>query len=260
MKLIRAVVTTATGVLSLVALAAASATTEDEAVFTTGGRRLSTSSIRGGGGGEGGGRHRRLAPPMDVIGSLALVRIDGTVTTTVVSPMLNGTTIVKDALGVNGASLNIEAFLNGTKSDIKSLRYNFDNGSFLQTENLPRWAMCGNNGDTFLSCGGILQAEGTHALTITPYSGPNLSGEAGTPYKFVFTVVKTQVSRIQTSLRDFGTSPLLNFLLGIWVTRPQLPRRLRLLKALPRLLSRHQRLAPRQSRRLLCQQLPRVLL
>lgn len=98
-----------------------------------------------------------------------------------IGSLSNGAVINLAAIGTS--NLNIVATTSGP---IGSIRFGLDGTANFQTENVPAYALFGNNGDNYNA--GTFSL-GAHTVTATPYSGRNASGDVGTSLSINFTVI-----------------------------------------------------------------------
>jgi hypothetical protein len=116
-------------------------------------------------------------PP--VVTSVTL--IDAALDASIADPLASGATI---DLFVTGPALNIRA--NTDPATVGSVRFGLDANPSVLVENTAPYALAGHNGTDYLPW---TPALGAHTLTVTPFSGANATGTAGTPYVITFTVV-----------------------------------------------------------------------
>jgi hypothetical protein len=102
-----------------------------------------------------------------------------------IRPLRHGDTI---DLAEVGQRLNVRADpADGLPAgEVRSVRFNFDGDADYRIENGAPYALAGDTGGDFHSWRPTL---GTHALVVTPYAGPNATGERGLPYLMTFNVV-----------------------------------------------------------------------
>lgn len=98
-------------------------------------------------------------------------------------PIPEGATI---NLAVVGSALSVRA--NTVPATVGSVGFALD-ATYTHTENTAPYCLCSDDGKgDITSCANILTV-GTHKLTATPYSGANLTGDAGAPFEVDFTIV-----------------------------------------------------------------------
>lgn len=95
-----------------------------------------------------------------------------------------------DLSSISVTNFSVEAITDlTTNSVVGSVRWDFLGVS--RIENSPRWALCGNKGDDFFSCGDKLLANGGGGtIRATPYSGRDGTGVAGASLAIQLVVVK----------------------------------------------------------------------
>lgn len=98
-------------------------------------------------------------------------------------PIAEGATI---NLAVVGSALSVRA--NTVPAMVGSVGFALD-ATYTHTENTAPYCLCSDDGKgDITSCANILTV-GAHKLTATPYSGANLTGDAGAPFEVDFTIV-----------------------------------------------------------------------
>ena len=95
-------------------------------------------------------------------------------------PINNGDVIIKSVVG----PLSIDALVCDDNA-VESVVFNF-NGSNIRTENVPPYAINGDNATNGFKAWNV--PAGTHTLIVTPYSGNKAGGNAGVPKVVTFTV------------------------------------------------------------------------
>jgi Malectin domain len=160
----------------------------------------SSASLRRGGGGGGSdisailNTHDRALqeptpPPRVNLTGMDLIRADSD---TRITTLFNTQVVVLNTIQTPyplsiPPKLSINATF-ATTTNVKSVVFDLNKRSRYRVENKAPYAMCGNFGRDFLSCGGGL-AFGEYTVTATPYSGRNGQGTAGTPIVVSFSLV-----------------------------------------------------------------------
>lgn len=96
---------------------------------------------------------------------------------------------LSDGVTLNLATLptrNLSIRADTSPATIGSVRFGYDGNANYQTENLLPYAIAGDKSGNFNPW---TPSVGSHTLTVTPYSGSNASGTAGTAVQISFTVV-----------------------------------------------------------------------
>jgi prepilin-type processing-associated H-X9-DG protein len=124
-----------------------------------------------------------LAPELAVAG-LTLINSN---TDRPIGPLTNGMTI---DLAEVGKRLNVRADLpaNVTRTDVRSVRFNYDGNPGYRIENGAPFALGGDTAGDYASWTPRL---GTHTLVVTPYGSSGAAGEQGRSDAINFTVIDT---------------------------------------------------------------------
>jgi len=100
-------------------------------------------------------------------------------------------------LGDLPEDLNVQAVTNPEK--VGSVKFEYDNGAHVKTENVAPYAMFGDSKGNYRSHNGNHLTPGTHTLKATPYSRRKARGTAWTSMTVQFTVVDGS---------EFGAAPI----------------------------------------------------
>lgn len=122
------------------------------------------------------------APPPSVT-SLTLVNSTTDSIVGAHDPLADGATV--DLFAV-GNKLNIRA--NTGVVPTGSIKFGLDGNPSYRIENSAPFALAGHSGSNYFDW---TPSVGSHTVTATPYSGPNVTGTAGTPFTVAFTVIDT---------------------------------------------------------------------
>jgi hypothetical protein len=121
------------------------------------------------------------------ISSVSLVEATNAQTITSVS---SGQTIYLNDM----PSTSLSMIANTSPTPVGSVEFVLD-GSYSHTENLVPYSLCGKANPDYISCP-QLDTPGSHTLTVTPYSGSNATGTAGTPLVLPFTVAQAPTAGV----------------------------------------------------------------
>jgi hypothetical protein len=129
-------------------------------------------------------RSTQAAPATSAVTSLTLINTATGRAIPGFNPLRSGATL--DTAQLSATTLSIRA--NTTPTRVGSVTFAL-NGQIIKTENSPPYAINGDQRGAYLPW--TLPGVGTHTLIVTPYSGAQGSGSAGTPLTVTFIVVSS---------------------------------------------------------------------
>ena len=126
------------------------------------------------------------------------------------NPLLTGATLNLAELPTR--NLNIQA--NTNPSRVGSVRFGYDTNANFRLENLPPYALAGDNGTTSTGAPNFspwTPTLGSHTLTATAFTQGGAGGTAGTPLSVTFTVVNNAPSTLRAPENPANTTSGLDY-------------------------------------------------